>query len=116
MNRKNQKTHQVQGPPDQVVPHAGAVLAAAAADEDDAVLLDVVALAGDVGRDDAAAREAHAGRLALARVGLLGPRDADLEAHALELGGADLREGRGDGVARALGLAAALYRWGRVVG
>src|SRR5262249_45616733 len=36
---------------DDVVPHAGQVAHAAAADEDDGVLLEVVALAGDVGGD-----------------------------------------------------------------
>ena len=68
-----------------------------------------MALAGDVGRDDLAGGKTDTGGLALARVGLLGTRDADLDAHALERGGLDGRESRGDGVAGALGFAAALF-------
>lgn len=89
-----------------MIPHTGAVLTSAAADENDGVLLDVVALAGDVGGDHAAAGQAHTGRLPLARVGLLGARDADLEAHALLLRAFRVGKGRGDGVARTLGLTA----------
>lgn len=95
-----------------MVAHAGAVLAAAAADEDDGVLLDVVALAGDVGGDHAARGQAHTGGLALARVGLLGARDADLEADALLLRAPRVRERGGHGVAGALRLAAALRNQG----
>lgn len=88
-----------------MVPHAGAVLGAAAAHQHDAVLLDVVALAGYVGGDEGAARELDARRLALARVGLLGAHDADAQAHALERGRARVGERGGHGVARALALA-----------
>src|SRR5262249_5275974 len=49
----------VQRPADDVVAHAGQVAHAAAADEYDRVLLQVVALARDVGRGLAAARKAH---------------------------------------------------------
>lgn len=49
-----------------MVAHAGAVLTAATADEDDGVLLDIVAFAGNVGGNHAARGQAHTGRLALA--------------------------------------------------
>lgn len=49
-------TYQIKRPPDEMVAHAGAVLGPAAAHQHDAVLLDVVALAGDVGRDGAPRR------------------------------------------------------------
>jgi len=101
-------TYQIQRPPDKMVPHTGTVLTPAAAHQHDRVLLDVVPLSGDVGGDGPPRGEPDTGRLALARVGLLGPRDADLEADALALRGEDLREGRGDGVAGSLGFAAAL--------
>src|SRR3954454_22459497 len=54
-----------------LVAHARQVLDAAAADEHDRVLLQVVALARDVDGDLHAVREAHAGDLAQRRVRLL---------------------------------------------
>src|SRR3712207_1606770 len=56
---------------DDLVADAGQVLHPAAADEHDRVLLGVVALAGDVGRDLHAAREPDAGDLAEGGVRLL---------------------------------------------
>lgn len=91
-----------------MVADTGAVLGAAAADEDDAVLLDVVALSRDVGGDHAAGGQADTGRLALARVGLLGLDDADLEADALLLRAVGVGQRGRDGVARPLRLAASL--------
>lgn len=99
---------QVQRPPDQLVPHTGAVLRPAASDQNHTVLLDVVALSRDVGRHGLARRQAHTRRLALARVGLLGPRDADLDAHTLALGIVAAGQGGGDGVTGSAGLAATL--------
>ena len=72
------------------------------------MLLDVVALSRDVGRDGLAGCEAHTRRLSLARVGLLGPRDADLDAHALALRVVAAGQGGRDGVAGSAGFAAAL--------
>lgn len=72
------------------------------------MLLDVVALAGDVGRDGLAGGQAHTRRLTLARVGLLGPRDADLDAHALALRVVAAGQGGRDCVAGSAGFAAAL--------
>jgi len=91
-----------------VVPHTGTILGSAAAHEHDAVLLDVVALAGDVGRDHLAVGQAHTGSLALTRVGLLGLLDADLDADALELGRLDGGQGGRDGVTGSLGFPAFL--------
>src|SRR5688572_13134700 len=56
---------------DDVVAHAGQVLHPSAADQHDGMLLQVVPLARDVGRDLVAVREPHAGHLAKSRVGLL---------------------------------------------
>lgn len=93
-----------------MVPHTGAILTPASAHQDDAVLLDVVALAGDVRGDDLAGREPDTGRLALARVGLLGPRDAHLNADAPHEGALLLGERGGHGVPGLLALSAALLR------
>jgi hypothetical protein len=49
-----------------MVPDTGTILTTATSDEHDAVLLDVVALTGNVGRDLAAGAETHTRRLALA--------------------------------------------------
>src|SRR4029078_11510590 len=76
---------------------AGKVADTTAADEDDRVLLQVVALAGDVGRDFEAVRQPDAGDFPKGRVRLLrGVRE-----HA----GADPPLLRGAGEGRALGLA-----------
>src|SRR3954451_17771145 len=58
----------VERPADDLVAHARQVLHATAADEHDGVLLQVVPLAGDVGRDLDAARDPDAGHLAQRRV------------------------------------------------
>ena len=67
---------------DDVVAHAGEILHAAAADEDDGVLLELVAFVGDVGDDFLAVRQAHLGDLTLGRVRLLRRADHDLHADA----------------------------------
>ena len=67
---------------DDVVAHAGQVAHAAAADQHDAVFLQVVLFAGDVGGDFLAVAQAHAGDLPQGRVGLLGGHGLDLKAHA----------------------------------
>lgn len=107
---KSRRTYQVKGAADQMVPHTGTVLTPPSTHQDDAVLLDVVALAGDVRRDDLAGREPDTRRLALARVGLLGPRDAHLYAHALHEGALLLGERGGHRVPGLLALSAALFR------
>src|SRR5919202_2121577 len=78
----------VERPADDLVAHARQVLDAAAADEHDGVLLQVVALAGDVDRDLHAVREPHARDLAQRRVRLLrrGGVDARADAAALRRG------------------------------
>src|SRR5690242_8633184 len=73
-----------------LVAHARQVLDAAAAHEHDGVLLQVVALARDVGRDLDAARDAHAGDLAQRRVRLLGRGRVDARADAAALRRGDL--------------------------
>src|SRR5579883_3442588 len=65
-----------------VVAHAGQVLDAAAADHDHRVLLQVVALTGDVTDHFEAVGEPHLGDLAQGRVRLLRRRRVDARAHA----------------------------------
>src|SRR5260370_33958048 len=62
----------VQGAADDLVPHAGKVPHPPAADQHDRVLLEVVAHAGDVGRDLDVAGEPDPRHLAERRVRLLG--------------------------------------------
>src|SRR5665213_59165 len=78
----------VQGAADDLVPDTRKVLHTTATDQDDRVLLEVVSLAGDVGRDLEAAGEAHTGDLPQGRVRLLGGVGVHAGAHATALGGA----------------------------
>src|SRR3954451_6818297 len=80
----------VERPANDLVAHARQVLDAAAAHEHDGVLLQVVALAGDVGRDLDGAGDPDARDLAQRRVRLLGRRRVDARADAAALGGGDL--------------------------
>lgn len=71
------------------------------------MLLDIVALSGDVCRHDVARRQLYTSNLALTGVGLLRSHDAHTEADAF-LGRAVRRsKGGGDGVACSLALARA---------
>src|SRR3712207_428351 len=80
----------VERPADDLVAHARQVLDAAAAHEHHGVLLQVVALARDVGRDLDAARDPDARDLAQRRVRLLGRGRVDTGADAAPLRGGDL--------------------------
>src|SRR5204862_7813855 len=73
-----------------LVAHTRKVLDAAAANEHDGVLLQVVPLAGDVGRDLDRARDPHARHLAQRRVRLLRGRRVDARADAAALRSGDL--------------------------
>src|SRR5512133_721265 len=74
--------HGVEGPADDVVADAREVLHAAAADQDDRVLLEVMADARDVARHLEAVRQPDARHLAERGVRLLGRRRVDARAHA----------------------------------
>jgi hypothetical protein len=89
-----------------VITHTGQVLDAAAADEHDRVLLEVVADARDVRGDLDPVGQADAGDLAERGVGLLGGGGVDARAHSPLLRRA--LEG-GGGLLRALLRAAALH-------
>ena len=80
----------VERPAHDLVAHAREVLDAAAADEHDRVLLQVVALAGNVGGDLDRAGDAHARDLAQRRVRLLRRRRVDARADAAPLRRGDL--------------------------
>src|SRR4051794_13820122 len=80
----------VERPAHDLVAHARQVLDAAAADEHDRVLLEVVPLARDVGGDLDAARDAHARDLAQRGVRLLGRRRVHARADPAPLGRGDL--------------------------
>src|ERR1700751_5883221 len=75
----------VLGAADDLGAHAGKVAHPAAADEHDGVLLEVVADAGNVGRDLDLAGEPHPGHLAERRVRLLGRGRVDARAHPAAL-------------------------------
>ena len=79
----------VEGAAHDLVADAGKVLDAAAADEHDGVLLEVVALARDVGGDLHAVGEPDAGDLAQRRVRLLRRRGVDARADPTPLRGGD---------------------------
>src|SRR3954462_4420045 len=78
----------VERAPDDLVANTGEVFHTAAAHEHDRVLLEVVALTGDVGGDLHAAGEADTGHLAQRGVRLLRRVRVDAGAHAPTLGGA----------------------------
>jgi len=86
----------IQGAAHDVIAHAGQVLDAAAPHHDDGVLLQVVALARDVGQNFKSVGQTHLGHLAQSGVGLLGGGGVDPETHALALGARV--EGRGLGL------------------
>ena len=69
-----------------VIAHAGKVFHLAAANEDDRVLLEIVAFAGNVGDDFLAICESNLGNLAESGVGLLGCAGHDLHTDAAALG------------------------------
>src|SRR4051812_40027546 len=75
----------IEGAADDLVADAGKVLHAATAHEHDGVLLQVVALAGDVGRDLHTAGQPHTGDLPERRVRLLGRVRVDAGAHPTAL-------------------------------
>src|SRR5262249_13627529 len=79
-------TTRVERASDDLVPHTGQVLHPAAAHEHDRVLLEVVALAGNVGGDLHPAGEAHPSHLAEGGVRLLGGVRVHPRAHAATLG------------------------------
>lgn len=70
------------------------------------MLLDVVTLARDISRNHPTGGQAHTSSFPLARIGLLGARDADLEAYAFQLRALLVGQGGGDGVTSALGFTA----------
>src|SRR5215210_3560536 len=80
----------VERPAHDLVAHARQILHAAAAHEHDGVLLQVVALTGDVGRDLGRARDPHTRDLAQRRVRLLRRRRVHARADAAALRCGDL--------------------------
>lgn len=102
-------TYQVERATNQVVPHTGTILTASTTNEHNAVLLNVVALTGNVSRNHTSCRQSHTRRFSLARVRLLGPRDSDLEADSLLERGLSLGKGWRHGVSRLLSFSAALF-------
>lgn len=102
--------YQIQRSPDQLVSHAGTILRSPSSHQDDTVLLNVVTLARDKSRYDLSARQSHTGCLSFARIGLLGPGDADLDADALHLRRALFGESGRHGMAGSLGFPTALKK------
>src|SRR6185312_16678133 len=81
----------VEGAADSVVTHARKVLDATTADEDNRVLLQVVAFAADIAGHLIAVREAYAADLPESRVRLLRRRRVDARADTTLLGGSPER-------------------------
>lgn len=73
------------------------------------MLLEIVALARDIGGDVFPVGEAHTSGLALTGVGLLGTGDADFDAYALHGRGVHTRKDRGNGATFLLWFPAALF-------
>jgi hypothetical protein len=80
-------TEGVEGTADHVVSHAGKVPDSAATNEHDGVLLKVVTLTADVGRDFLAVGESHTGDLTQRGVGFLRGDGSHLKAYATLLRG-----------------------------
>lgn len=103
------KTYEIESSANQVIPHTGAILTASTAHEHDAMLLDIVALARDIGRHYSSRRQTHTRCFSLARIGFLGSRDSDFEAHSLLERRSSLGECWRNGVARLLSLPTTLF-------
>lgn len=88
------KTYQITSSAHHMVPHTGTILTPPTAQEHHGMLLHIVALTGDIRRDDTARTQTHTRRLALSRIGFLGLGRADLETDALERWAVRRRERR----------------------
>lgn len=99
---------QIQRTTHQLVPHTGTILGTSTTHKHDTVLLDVVALAGDVRRDGLARSQAHTCSFSFSRVGLLGSCNTDFDADAFALGVLVVGQGGGDGMASSAIFTAAL--------
>src|SRR5688572_6776281 len=88
-------TGRVESTPDHLVADTGEVADTTAADEDDRVLLEVVALSGDVGGHLDAGRKTDAAHLPKSRVRLLGCDGVDAGADTPALGSAGEASGLG---------------------
>lgn len=69
-----------------MIPHTGQILTPSTSHKHNTVLLDIVALAGDIRPDDPVGRELDSCDFTVGRVGLLGGHDGDTEADAFEEG------------------------------
>lgn len=83
LKRKETSTYQIHSTTNQVILHTRTIRSTTPTNLDHTVLLDIVSLAGDDGGNDLARTQPYTGRLALARIGLLGLCDAGLQTHAL---------------------------------
>lgn len=110
IRRITECTHQVQSAAHQMITHTRAILTTATTHENDGVLLDVVALTGDVGSDHATRRETDTRRLALTGVRLLRACDSDLQTYTLLLRTQGIGQGGGNGVTGTLWLTTSLKR------
>lgn len=78
-------TAQIQCSSDKMVLDSGTILGSTTADEDDTVLLDVVAFTRNISRNHTSTTQSHSGSLSLSRIRLLRLRNTRLETHALQL-------------------------------
>lgn len=68
--------------PDNMITHTRTVLGSATPHQHNTVLLDIMALTGDISTDDLARRQADFGSLSLSGIGFLGLGDAHLQTYA----------------------------------
>jgi len=75
----------IEGSANDMVTHAGEILDATSADQDDRMLLKIVTFTGDIRRDFDPVGETNAGDLTKSRVGLLGRRRVDADTNPTAL-------------------------------
>jgi hypothetical protein len=101
-------THQIQGPPNQMIPHTRTILTSPASDKYYTMLLDIMPFTRYIRRNNSPRTQPHSRRFPFCRIGFLGLRDPDFQTHAFELWSIDIAERWRDGFSYALLFPAAL--------
>lgn len=91
-----------------MVSHTRTILRSPSTDQNNAVLLDIMALAGNIRRDHFAGRQTNTGCLPFTGIRLLRPDDADFDADSLQRRGLNVGQSRRDSMAGSLRFSAAL--------
>lgn len=91
-----------------MIPHTRTILTPPPSHKHNTMLLNVMALARDIRRNDSPRTQSNTRRFPLCRVGLLRLRDADFETYAFQFRCLDVMESWGDGFTGSLLGSAAL--------